>query len=719
MAAVRHVLPAPHPSAISRDLRSPSSYSASSSPLLASAPASAPVVLGSNGDLAKICGSLVEPERKRQTWACHGCAYVFPRDATIYAAPASKTAPSASPLGDASSASINSRLGAPRGSEAPSSKEDAASQQEHYCKTCYTARYAMGACMACGQAVLGSTKEDGKYVRSGLEGHLWHGRCWACAGCGTSSNVNLGLDGMPTCDSCFDQPKPRKHVHSPLTDQQTHPSVQPNKPPHHPSRPLSGSAALAMSGGASRQKMGSTIAEMSRRFGTAAPSGSSRGAFTRESPGKLSKEASPVLTASSSEEDASQERFSRSPSRTGSIVGRTRPLTAQFSGQSFNLAAFKPSAPSLDRRDSRSRSASPIKDRQPLPLPQRSSASDTLCARCHKGLLQPPSASGVDDGREEVEMVSLQGGTERYHAECFCCGICNKRIDAAKKQTFIRLDDRRLAHPWCAPPATVERAAHLPDLDLSTSSSVGNCSTSSLDHVTHQREPRPSLRDEVTRHNLPQSYLTDSHRDRVAAPASADRAGKLDDRSLVPGASTASKQQPATSSSSASLSGRRFQPTSGAAPLTRSTLLQRPGDDAARHQQRAAASMAVGGRGPASASGAGLASLRGSHSSGMAQSGATRLGQLGGMQACGGCGASVSSLESVPGPRGQRWHRKCLVCTAPTAAQTRYHTSLAAGSRPSVCGKMLDSSAKVTEEGQLRCRACYDGGRARHPVRIA
>jgi hypothetical protein len=33
---------------------------------------------------------------------------------------------------------------------------------------------------------------------------------------------------------------------------------------------------------------------------------------------------------------------------------------------------------------------------------------------------------------------------------------------------------------------------------------------------------------------------------------------------------------------------------------------------------------------------------------------------------------------------------------------------------PSRCGKQLDSSAKVTAEGQLRCRECYDREHARH-----
>lgn len=273
-------------------------------------------------------------------------------------------------------------------------------------------------------------------------------------------------------------------------------------------------------------------------------------------------------------------------------------------------------------------------------------------------------------------MVSLHGGAIRYHAECFCCAICDKPLENAKL-SFVRLEEGLFAHPSCAPPATVTRQTQM----LShTPTSMTPSSSSEYEHATHQRQPRPSLTGDAAHHNLPSSYLT---------------GGGSNNRQ-----STSSVSSTSSSSVSSSAGTRRFQPTSGAAPPTRSTLLhQRPPGHQAVH---ANASLAVSSTNGIRAAAGGPAG---------------RFGRLGGMQVCGGCNVAVSSLEGVPGPRGQSWHRKCLVCSAPPAGQTTtafVPSRLSAAAK--MCGKQLDSSAKVNAEGQLRCRACYDKDNARHRV---
>lgn len=563
----------------------------------------APLVPDSNGSLSKIYGSLVEPETKRQKWACHGCGNVFPRDATIYLAPQS-TARS-QPLQSLSSNALDRRLGL----------ND--TTQQHYCRPCYTATFSLGNCTACALPVLGSTKEDGKYVQSGLEGNLWHGRCWTCVHCETRENVNLGLTGLPTCDTCFDRPQPRVPVHS------MQPPTSPSKytPGSSPYKRVSPTCSTnALSGSATRQKMGTTIAELSRKFGHASADGSpNKGADEPDRPPGSSSQ-SPSL------------------SRNGSTTNRARPLTAQFSGQSFNLAAFQPSTPQLGRSDSRSRPTSPMKD----------PGYEAICAKCLRGPTEGPENSS------EARMVLLEGGKVQYHCSCFVCCVCDKPIEGNSMQSFVRMDTDRFAHPNCAPPPKVVRT-------LPSHSPIAHPAprVAPIDHVTHQREPRPSVTADVKKHWVPQSYLH----------AGTNR--------------TSCASDPVSS-----VKPRRFHPTSGAAPPTNSTLI---GNRNTHHSQASAiSSLAVGG--PQTRSSASLG----------------KFNQLGGMQSCGGCGSAVSSLESIPGPRGQRWHRKCLICTCPS--DTSRNASKA-------CGKMLDSSAKVTAEGQVRCRECYDREHTRHRVR--
>uniref|UniRef100_V5EAD1 LIM zinc-binding domain-containing protein n=1 Tax=Kalmanozyma brasiliensis (strain GHG001) TaxID=1365824 RepID=V5EAD1_KALBG len=135
---------------------------------------------------------------------------------------------------------------------------------------------------------------------------------------------------------------------------------------------------------------------------------------------------------------------------------------------------------------------------------------------------------------------------------------------------------------------------------------------------------------------------------------------------------------------------RRFQPTAGAAPPTQSTILTpstgRPANPAAGIFSRISAL--------SSANPALLAPVSG--------------GKFGGMHTCAFCGLTVSSLEAVLGPRGTQWHRSCLICRAPPQKAAKEGLYEWRKPKPTVCGKRLDSGAKVNGDGEVRCRECYD-----------
>lgn len=647
------------PSSISRDLRTPSPRSSAtrdlkilnSSPGCEIPPPISPLLLPtSDGAISKICGSIIEPEEQRQRWACNGCKSIFARDATIYLKPNSVNA---APLKDSSSA-LNRRLEASSGAK------------EHFCKSCYTERFAIGNCFACRNPVVGSTKEDGKFVKSGIDGHIWHGRCWKCVGCNASSTekeITLGMDGRPTCEECFDRPLPRKNV---VPARPSSPFKEPG--PRKVSPPTS-----MMSGSATRQGMGAAIAELSRKFGQPVPKMNQSSNVT---PLK-----SPTIPQSSSFGRESPSKLTR----TNSFTTGARPLTAQFSGTGFNLAAFRPTTPTaISRSDSRSRCNSPTKEMTEKPLEK----DVEICAKCFRGPFDGPENAG--GAAVEAKMVSLQGGTVHYHSSCFCCDVCNKTLENALR-SFIRLDEGKFAHPTCAPPATVIRSSQpsstMPGSIGMTPSSSASSSVGEQDHATYQRLPRPSTQAETKQHTLPTSYLN-------GGGPPKDTCGR-----------SSSGYTPSTSSS-ASASNRRFQPTSGAAPPTRSTLLHsQPSSNPA---MRANANLAV-----SSLPNRGVDAITSSNSG--------KFGKLGGMQICCGCNAKVSGfIEGVAGPRGQIWHKKCLVCSAKPIPNNAEVISRRFSLQPTQqqCGKQLDSSAKVTADGQLRCRSCYDREYGRHRVAV-
>ncbi|KAL9933678.1 hypothetical protein V8E36_007336 [Tilletia maclaganii] len=150
-----------------------------------------PTLEGQDGTLSKVVGSLIDPQESRKTWACSGCGVVFARDSTLYAAP-----PSSSPEAGMLRAKKSSA---------------------YFCRSCYTDRFSIGTCAnhSCSKPVLGSTKQDGKFVRAGDA--IWHGRCWRCLLCnrgggppplGDDEPIMVGMDGLPTCEDCFGKRRP-------------------------------------------------------------------------------------------------------------------------------------------------------------------------------------------------------------------------------------------------------------------------------------------------------------------------------------------------------------------------------------------------------------------------------------------------------------------------------------------------------------------------------
>lgn len=703
------------PSRISRDLHRPASSSlkldlpTSSSLELDLGPKSrpvsqdysAPLVKGSDGVLSKVCGSLVEPSSSRNKWACADCASVFARDSTLYAAPASQ----------------QDRDGA------------------CYCRDCYSKRYGLGSCKGCGKDVLGSTKEDGKFVKA--EKGIWHGKCWKCQHCAKGGEeILVGMDGNPTCEECFDRPKRRPAFVEPSVATRANGREEYGLPDVR---------RVTRVGATRTGPMGATIAELTKKLGQQSVS-------TQPSPripfsSRTSSDTSLPISGSKDSVDGGKSSYAfpihvptsptkPSMTRSGSITGsppKPRPLTAQFR-DGLNLAAFKPSFAAagdaedderMVRRDSRSRSVSPVKrpewkkatahsldmekketvskvpgspsltpmsaassrleisttsqdpDRRqtssgfPRPLNPPFSKVDepteplqgekaiesslepaegtTRCAVCHLLPFEPLSST-----KDEVVMVTL-GDNIHLHAACFRCSICSNVIDGSK--FFARLQDGGWAHPQCSPTIQLtvvqEKGIEGSGGQKSYRSSLYPASAA-RSHPTHQRELKPS----------PAPSPTPSMRERLTT----------DRPSVLPTHTKAEATYMRRSSS---------QPSNTLPPKATS-----PANPAAGIFSRLNAL--------SSASGTSLT--------------ATTKGRLGGMQSCAFCGEKLSSLESVLGPRGTQWHKNCLICRAPPKEQQRESWRYAYGRKEEkvVCGKKLDSGAKVSGDGEVRCRDCYD-----------
>ncbi|KAJ1570445.1 hypothetical protein NDA14_004176 [Ustilago hordei] len=727
------------PSRISRDLRSSVTTQANSlsldllgtSPMqgsrLSPAPIettrrlsndySAPLVKGSDGVLSKVCGSLVEPSSRRNRWACVDCNTVFARDSTLYAAPCSLQAQDSS----------------------------------YYCRDCYCKRYSLGSCSACNRAVLGSTKEDGKYVKA--PAGIWHGKCWKCIHCNTKEPLLVGIDGRPVCEACFDRPKPRRI-----------PSPQPlSTAKSRQELGLPDVRRLTRVGGASGGAMGATIAELTKKLAQTSVSSSSLTSRSASNT-SLSRSGCSGNSLEASAKTVFPQYMPTSPTKpamtsSASITAsppKPRPLTARFR-EGMDLAAFKPSfsgqsEPGMIRRDSRSRSVSPSKpppsciasakqteknevspsssleakvpgspsltsstrsnhnlgvvvdqlgrrrtsSRFPLPLNspfskneptepnqgEKSTDQPVLEAvqgtvRCAACQLLPFEGSSA----EEVLMVTLADGVH-LHAKCFKCSLCQSLIDGTK--TFVRLQqDARegssaYAHPHCSPAIQlVVPRVQVKQVDggqKSFRTTLDACSAGGS-HATHQRELKPSP---------------------TPSPATCmpDRTTRTSNvrQSILPPTTPCESVGTFTSSSAGA---SRFQPTAGAAPPTSSTMLASSHSNPSRRQ----------GVNPAAGIFTRLNALSSASGTSLTPSPSPRV--FGGMQTCAYCGEKLSSLESVLGPRGTQWHKNCLICRAPPP-EKKGEVYAWRKQRPTICGKKLDSGAKVNREGEVRCRDCYD-----------
>ncbi|CDU24304.1 uncharacterized protein SPSC_03375 [Sporisorium scitamineum] len=707
---------------------------------------SAPVVKGSDGVLSKVCGSLVEPSESRNRWACADCATVFARDSTLYAAPSSLQ------------------------------KHDAS----YYCRDCYAKRYSLGDCRACGRDVLGSTKEDGKYVKA--SSGIWHGKCWKCTACSKGGadgvEISIGMDGNPTCEGCFDRPR-----HAPSAE-----------PPTRGKSPVDAGVPdvrrITRVGAARSGAMGATIAELTKKLGQQTVS-SPRIPFSSRSSSNTSMS---TLSSSHGSLDAPRSPAkggyafpnhvptspgkTSSMTRSGSLTGsppKPRPLTAQFK-DGMNLAAFKPSfgneaeVERLYRKDSRSRSVSPVKrpewqlgkspskqtnevafpssnsgegeaakvrggskvpgspslalmpaattrvdmatqdpDRrrtssgfprplhspfssskgteqsEPLQGDKPTSASETdltshlepaqgkvRCAECHLLPFERPNPTDT----QEVVMVTLSDDIH-LHAECFRCSICHDLIDGSK--TFVRLqgDAMQYAHPQCSPTIQLKvvQAAQVEGEGGQKSYRASlDPGREGRSHATHQRELKPSP---------------------VPSPVASLRSRENGRMSILPDST-------GSASTTAATSVRRFQPTAGAAPPTRSTILSPPSTVA----------------NPAAGIYSRLTVLQTASGNTSLTNPAPVKGRFGGMHACAFCGEKLSSLESTLGPRGTQWHKTCLICRGPPPPQPKGIYYVRTKQAPLICGKKLDSGAKVNNEGEVRCRECFDRESAAFRVKV-
>ena len=133
----------------------------------------------SNGSrLAKVYGSVLQPEETLSTFICAICSAPFPPDATIYPDPTSI------------------RPGFPI--------EDVGSGSRFLCRPCFTANGgSKGDCPACGKPVL-ILKSDGGFVET--NGKVWHKRCFCCEGCfkNIGDRPMVDLLGRPSCADCFE-----------------------------------------------------------------------------------------------------------------------------------------------------------------------------------------------------------------------------------------------------------------------------------------------------------------------------------------------------------------------------------------------------------------------------------------------------------------------------------------------------------------------------------
>ncbi|CAO1634816.1 unnamed protein product [Parajaminaea phylloscopi] len=555
----------------------------------------------------------------------------------------------------------DSTIYVPPASAAVGSRPNGDGKEDFFCKGCYTARYALGTCShpACGKPVLGSTKDTGVYVKAGQK--VYHGTCFRCLGCdagpptkankgsGTVKEVMLDLNGHPSCEDCFGRiPKDPRPL-----GKVKHSSEVGNPTAKMPSR----------SKGADRDPdMDSTIAELADRLGrplTGGPRSRSRSPLKRPDPARAE-------------------------------VSSKAGVETKHQGGLEDVAA------SVD-------------------------VNTMTCSQCGQGAFGAP---GTAPGAEALLVVLPS--SHCVHASCFNCAVCTKSLDAEKP--FVKLDrdaqsspaaaDPTLpswAHPSCAPrdQTTVDWDARdgTSTEKKPTFSALSARKTVATLHPTQQRLPRPSFSEGPTAAtsggNPPAVHSFIQRSSSPLRGTSPERAPGTDYTPASEAVCAAVRPAPSV---------RQFKPSSGAAPPTRSTLnVHRPGGVVGSHSARGIfASGSVGvvplSHGQPSSAGSSSPGRRSPTASPVAHLGVSHSPRYGGMQTCAGCAGRLTSLESVPGPAGSSWHRKCLVCKASKPAPPVSRYSVSANRSPALCGKQLDSFAKVREDGDVRCASCYREG---------
>lgn len=171
-----------------------------------------------SSQLSKVVGSVIEPREKRERWHCFACGFVFPRDSTIYAPPTR-----------AATASTTS-VSQPGAGFDPTLFEPDGEPNCYFCRPCYAERYSLGECSECGGDILGTTRQDGAFVRVPTTGAMYHGRCYACVHCGVvaappplgdGASVIIGMHNLPLCEACFEADPQAPRQSHPVQDRQS------------------------------------------------------------------------------------------------------------------------------------------------------------------------------------------------------------------------------------------------------------------------------------------------------------------------------------------------------------------------------------------------------------------------------------------------------------------------------------------------------------------
>ncbi|GBE78377.1 hypothetical protein BKA93DRAFT_621250 [Sparassis latifolia] len=151
--------------------------------------AAAGILPNPNGsELAKVYGSILQPQESLATYTCALCSSPFPPDATIYPDPSTIS------------------------SEIPLS---AGSRNRFLCCPCFTENGgSKGNCPTCHRPVL-ILKSEGAFIENG--GGVWHKNCFNCSGCfkNIGDTPMVDLLGRPSCTDCFDSCLKRPAADSP------------------------------------------------------------------------------------------------------------------------------------------------------------------------------------------------------------------------------------------------------------------------------------------------------------------------------------------------------------------------------------------------------------------------------------------------------------------------------------------------------------------------